>query len=457
MRVPEPDGGLALAVPRGRPDELRTAADRLERVAGSCLCVAVVRGTARRDVDLVWTGTAAAAATSELAALSARTRTVLPQLKEGAAVLRAYADELDRAQQAMRRLRVRSEAALDEHARERAAADLHGLDPATREAAIQRADQRRHERLDVVARERVRTMRELGMASARCAMTLQRLTPSAGVGFGAGAGYSLVDGLPLTRELLLQATTPTAPTESEPAWWEDALDDVEDAGRWTWNHVVVPVVNGAADLAEAAVDHPEDLGGMALGIGMVIAGTGGEMGGVALDVTGVGAVAGVPLQVASTALIAGGIATAGAAAVQLGQHAAANDNMLLKEVRLRDGSRGKGGEPLPDSQRPLGAGSAWRGHITNEGNGVVWQRPQDRCPPPKVCTPNSIRINDPTQRYSGGGASRITIDYPHGYVRFFNEGGQALKLDGKPGSHAETHHHLRPDGTYDLPRGWNPQ
>ncbi len=47
-------------------------------------------------------------------------------------------------------------------------------------------------------------------------------------------------------------------------------------------------------------------------------------------------------------------------------------------------------------------------------------------------------------------------DDAKGYTRFYNSGGQALKLDGKPGSESETHLPIRPDGTYDLPEGWNP-
>jgi len=447
---------MALAVPRGRPEELRLAADQLQRVAGSCLSVATVRGAAIHDVDVVWRGAAAAVAKSELTALSARTRSSLPQLREGGTALRAYADELEHAQQVMRRLRIRARAVADEHARERAAADLHVVDPGLREAAICRADDRRRERLAVVARERVRAMTELSIASGRCAVALHRLTPRG----GDQAGLLLVDGLFLTRELLLQAVNPT-PNQTEPEpeqpWWEDALDEVEDVGRWTWNEVAVPVVNTAADVAQAAVDHPEDIGGMALGVGMVIAGTGGEIGGVALDLTGVGAVAGVPLHVASAALIAGGVATAGAAAVQLGQHAAANDSMLLKEVRLRHGSRGMGGDPLPDSDRPAAAGSTWKGRIANNGDGVVWQRPEDMCPLPKICGANSMRIADPASRtFPDANGVKTQYHYPYGYTRFYNEGGQPLKLDGKPGTEAETHLPIRPDGTYDLPKGWNP-
>jgi hypothetical protein len=47
---------------------------------------------------------------------------------------------------------------------------------------------------------------------------------------------------------------------------------------------------------------------------------------------------------------------------------------------------------------------------------------------------------------------------PNGYVRFYNEHGQPVTVEGKPGGRTDpaTHIPIRPDGTYDVPRGWNP-
>jgi hypothetical protein len=43
-------------------------------------------------------------------------------------------------------------------------------------------------------------------------------------------------------------------------------------------------------------------------------------------------------------------------------------------------------------------------------------------------------------------------------VRFYNEHGQPVTVEGKPGGRTDpaTHIPIRPDGTYDVPRGWNP-
>jgi hypothetical protein len=47
-----------------------------------------------------------------------------------------------------------------------------------------------------------------------------------------------------------------------------------------------------------------------------------------------------------------------------------------------------------------------------------------------------------------------TAQYPNGYVRFYNDYGQPIGLNGKPGSPLATHISRNPDGTYPLPKGW---
>jgi len=126
----------------------------------------------------------------------------------------------------------------------------------------------------------------------------------------------------------------------------------------------------------------------------------------------------------------------------LGSNAAKNDNHVLDEAQGPSASRGRPGDPLPESARPDTAGSSWEGRVADSGRGEVWQRP-DR-PPNSHADADTVRIMDADSRY------------PHGYVRFYNEHGQPVDLNGKPGGPADTHIPIRPDGSYDVPQGWNP-
>jgi hypothetical protein len=116
------------------------------------------------------------------------------------------------------------------------------------------------------------------------------------------------------------------------------------------------------------------------------------------------------------------------------------------------GAIGRPSRPLHPSQRvlltkrPKCAGDDWGGRVSDNGKGAVWQR--------QGATGNadSVRVMDPTDRYSDG------------YVRFYNEHGQPIGLDGKtniPGGSKQdgadhTHIPINADGTYPVPAGWNP-
>lgn len=270
---------------------------------------------------------------------------------------------------------------------------------------------------------------------------------------------SLYPGLKLTDEdraayFHSLAYLPSAPDPDEPDipdedvpppehhWWETAWDGLQDAGAWTYNHTVVPGVNGLADLGQAAVEHPEDLLSMLAGAGLMVVGSGGEAGGGLLDATGVGAIAGVPINIASAAVIAAGGTLAVAGGGDLVHNAAQNHNTVLNEAH---GSSPRPGDSLPDTSRPSSAGGNWEGHVANNGKGSVWQDPASaNAPAGSPQNANMLRECDPDPRY------------PHGYVRFYNEHGQPIGLDGKPGSQAHTHIPKNPDGSYPVPEGWNP-
>lgn len=83
-----------------------------------------------------------------------------------------------------------------------------------------------------------------------------------------------------------------------------------------------------------------------------------------------------------------------------------------------------------------GVAKGWAQRTADNGKGTVWQEPG------ATGNANSIRVMDPNAQYSNG------------YVRFYNEHGQPVGLDGKPGPNSVTHIPRGADGNYPLPKGW---
>lgn len=104
-------------------------------------------------------------------------------------------------------------------------------------------------------------------------------------------------------------------------------------------------VNSTASFFNALVQHPDMLWEILGGIGLIALGTGGEAGGLALDATGVGALGGVPLNIAAAGAIG-----AGATAVGHGIFravAAASGDSAVNPVQKREGiDRGDGRDDL---------------------------------------------------------------------------------------------------------------
>lgn len=115
------------------------------------------------------------------------------------------------------------------------------------------------------------------------------------------------------------------PLPKEPGWWDNVMRGVGDFASHLWNN---PGDAGALAVDGAAI---------AAGIGLMVLGAGGHVGGVAFDITGAGLVVGVPVHVASAAVITSGVVVAGAGAASLGQH--------LGQMNAE--ARGSGGESAP--------------------------------------------------------------------------------------------------------------
>lgn len=220
----------------------------------------------------------------------------------------------------------------------------------------------------------------------------------------------------------------------KPGFWSkvaSGIGDVTSGVLDTLGDAGAHMVNDVASLGNAALHHPGDVAAAAGGGLLTVASGAGDGLGFTLDATGVGAVAGVPLNTVSTAGVVAGVGITGTAMANIAQHAAGDDHAEPLTTNEGTGSSGSG-----MGETPAGAKSGWESRPADNGRGTVYQRPG------ADGDADSIRIADPTPQY------------PHGYVRFYNEHGQPVDLNGKPTSRAETHIPRAPDGSYPLPKGW---
>lgn len=89
-----------------------------------------------------------------------------------------------------------------------------------------------------------------------------------------------------------------------------------------------------------------------------------------------------------------------------------------------------------DDVLPGGVKAGWQSRVADNGKGTVWQAPGSSG------NANMLRVMESTERY------------PNCYVRFYNDRGQPIGLNGKPGPRPDTHLPRNPDGPYPLPEGW---
>lgn len=112
----------------------------------------------------------------------------------------------------------------------------------------------------------------------------------------------------------------------KPGFWSQvggffsgALQDAENVGA--------DVLNGVASFGNAMLSHPGDTGTMLGGALLMGVGALGDAGGAVLDATGVGAIAGVPVNALSTAGVVSGATLMAASGGDLARHAAGDDSV----------------------------------------------------------------------------------------------------------------------------------
>ncbi len=141
----------------------------------------------------------------------------------------------------------------------------------------------------------------------------------------------------------------------KPGFWSQLGDDIgdffSDAGDFA-KDLGETVVSDLASVGNAMVHDPGSVAEMAGGLALTTLGVGGEVLGVALDATGVGAVIGVPANVVSAGAIATGVGLMGMGASNIAEDAAGPDR-----VNMNSDSGGGGG----------GGGGVPRSYKSNEG------------------------------------------------------------------------------------------
>lgn len=116
----------------------------------------------------------------------------------------------------------------------------------------------------------------------------------------------------------------------KPGFWSKVGGALSGAADWVVNtgkQIGADTINALASYGNALIHHPEDIASILGGALMTGIGTGIEGGGIVLDATGVGAIVGVPANIAGGAMIAGGVTLMAAGGIDAGNHAANEDRV----------------------------------------------------------------------------------------------------------------------------------
>ncbi len=372
-----PGDGLFLSpvpVPQGDPAALSRAAATFTSAQGEIdRCQATLVSAAGQGGGFVWSGLGAAACASAASKLAAAYAGTSAALGRGATALRAYGANLEAAQQSARQA---NEAVTAANAAARALTDAQAAVQRTQQVSTD-ADQAStaadaqviaspHSPAARIAAESARSTASDAASAANAAvarmsslsvqydtdraaaLTLcakateqaSHATTQAVTAFGAAAS-ELTGMSPKSARGGAAGVPGHAGHES---FWSSFLHGAEHLGE--------DLVNATASVGNSMIHDPGGVFALLGGIGLTTISSGGEVLGIGLDATGVGAVAGVPLNAISAAGIAGGVTLAGAGASSIISNAAGPDR-----VTPMQSSGGESGAPAGGSDPGGGSGT----------------------------------------------------------------------------------------------------
>lgn len=140
----------------------------------------------------------------------------------------------------------------------------------------------------------------------------------------------------------------TAKAPPKPGWLSQLVSGAENLAGEAWHgleNAGATAVNDVASFGNAAIHHPGELAAAVGGVGLTVLSAAGEGGGFALDATGVGAIAGVPLNAISAAGMTTGVGITGVSMAAMVSQAAGDDHVEPLKTNSGGGSSGASEEP----------------------------------------------------------------------------------------------------------------
>lgn len=168
-----------------------------------------------------------------------------------------------------------------------------------------------------------------------------------------------------TAVTLVKKATESAP--ERPGFWSKVGDFFSDVGEGLVDGGKT-VVTDLASFGNAMIQHPGDSAAMLGGMLLTGVSAGGEGLGVALDATDAGAIAGVPLNVASAAGIATGVGLTGASAVDLARHA--QSDSAVEPLQRNSEGPGASGSAQQEASELIKNGQQYKGTGGRAGNNL---------------------------------------------------------------------------------------